>query len=107
MKPQSILSAANAFREALRKDVVSDAEISRRSNICTQCPAKTPSGVVAPVLASIINKHKVDKKISAFKCGICKCPLILLVPAKEPHVDSVEERAKRIKKNKNCWLLNL
>lgn len=105
-----IQGAAKAFIEATRGDVVPDDVIAARTRICRNCPLRVPAtgtGRVSQVLGKLANENKVDKNISGYKCSVCGCALLLLLPAKEPHVDSDKERARRLKGNKGCWLLTL
>lgn len=106
MTPKDVTSATKAFIQAWRKDVVPDEVISQRSRICKSCPVREKS-FVAGLLKSIIDKNGVPKELSDHRCGICKCPLLNLVVAKEPHVDNEKERRRRLKGNPNCWLLKL
>lgn len=94
--------AAKAFIEATQGDVVSEEVIAHRSRICKGCPARVKSilgGVVARALKNA------PPELKGYVCGICKCPLALLIPAKEPHIDSPKEEARRRKVNPRCWNL--
>jgi hypothetical protein len=102
-------AAAKAFVEATQGDVVSDEEIDRRARLCKPCPGRvktTGVGRVSQILGALANKHKVPKEIADFSCVVCKCNLQLLIPAKEPHVDSPKEKARRVKVNARCWNLS-
>jgi ribosomal protein S19E (S16A) len=108
MKLSDIQAAAKAYIEATRNDVVPDAEIDRRARICRQCSLRVPTrgvGRVSQILGGLANKHRVPKELSDYSCQICKCNLQLLIPAKDGHVDSPDERRRRIKGNKHCWVL--
>lgn len=104
MKPSDITAAATAFVQATQGDVVPDSVIASRARICRQCPVRTKS-----VLAGIVAKalDKAPQELKNFRCGICKCPLGLLIPAKQPHQDSDKERKRRENSNKHCWMLKL
>lgn len=106
MKLTDAITGTKAFIQAWRKDVVSPETILERSNTCKVCPVRTKS-IAAGILKSIIDKNGVSSELADYKCGICKCPLLNLIVAKEVHQDSTKERERRIKKNKNCWMLNL
>jgi len=100
------LQAARAFKEATQGDVVSSDEIVARTSVCRTCPKKTSiSGLkqnLANRLAALANKNRVDRFIRGKACGVCQCPLMLLIPAKEPHTDTDEEMASR---PSSCWIL--
>lgn len=104
MTPNDIISASRAFVQAWRKDVVPEAEIARRSRICRQCSGRSKT-TFAGILKRIIDKNGVAPELANYSCGVCKCPLLNLVVAKEPHVDSEREHKRRQKVNPNCWLL--
>jgi len=104
MKPQDITLAAKAFVQATRGDVVSADVIDKRARICKACPVRTKS-LLAGILAKAL--ESAPDELKSYRCGICRCHLGLLVPAKEPHIDSPKERERRIKKNKECWMLKL
>jgi hypothetical protein len=107
MKPSDILAAANAFKDALKGDVVDDATIASRTAICLKCPQRRKvTGVVSRVskiLGDIANRHRVPKEIADYRCNICKCSLMLLIPAteKDQHKDSPQEAKRR---PASCWL---
>lgn len=107
MRPQDAIAAAKAFREAVRGNVVSDAEILRRAAICAACPKRQKvtgwKSEVSKKLGMIANKNRVPSKVSDYRCGVCGCSLMLLLPAtsKDLHKDSPEEAKNR---PKTCWL---
>ena len=107
MNPSDILAAANAFKAALQGDVVDDATITLRTEICQKCPKRTKTtGIksrVSQILGNLANKHKVPSDIADYKCDVCGCSLMLLIPAteKDQHKDSPEEAKFR---PRQCWL---
>jgi hypothetical protein len=107
MNAEDILAAANAFKAALKGDVVDDATIAARTAICLKCPKRQRNtGVitrVSKILGDLANKHRVPEAIADYRCGVCKCSLMLLLPAtdKDQHKDSVQEARRR---SLTCWL---
>lgn len=109
MKPSDLAAAARAFVEATKGDVVSTEEISKRARICKACPLRVrTSGVgrVSQILGNIANKNRLPSELKDYACSVCGCSMQLLLCAKNPHTDSEKERARRLKGNKNCWLLS-
>lgn len=107
MKPQDALAGTRAFIQAWRKDVVSPEEIIRRARICEQCKLGKEKSVFGGILGNILKTENVPPLLANYRCVVCKCPLANLIPAKEVHQDSEKERARRIKVNKECWMLKL
>lgn len=107
MNPADILAAANAFKAALKRDVVDAATIACRTEVCKKCPLRARStGIktrVSQILGNLANKHKVPADIADYACAVCDCSLMLLVPStdKDQHKDSPEEKKKR---PASCWL---
>lgn len=107
MKPSDITAAANAFKDALKGDVVDDTTIASRLAICKGCPQRRKvTGLVSrisKILGDIANRHRVPKDIADYKCNVCGCSLMLLAPAtdKDLHKDSPQEAKKR---PGHCWL---
>lgn len=107
MTPSDIKAAALAFKDALKGDVVDDDTIDSRAKICIKCPQRRRvTGIisrVSKILGDIANRHRVPKEIADYKCNICKCSLMLLIPAteKDQHKDSPQEAKRR---PLTCWL---
>lgn len=107
MRPQDAIAAAKAFREAVRGNVVSPEEILRREVICAACPKRGRvigwKSVVSQKLGAIANKNRLPSSVKDYKCNVCGCSLMLLLPAtaKDLHRDSPEEAKNR---PKTCWL---
>jgi hypothetical protein len=105
--PADILAAANAFKDAIKGDVVDDATIASRTEICLKCPKRQRnSGIitrVSKILGDLANRHRVPDSIAGYRCGVCKCSLMLLVPAteKDQHKDSPQEAKRR---PASCWM---
>lgn len=104
---QDIRAAANAFKDAIKGDVVDDATILSRTSTCLKCPKRRKvSGIVSRVsriLGDIANRHRVPKDIADYKCSVCGCSLLLLLAAtdKDLHKDSPQEAKRR---PLTCWL---
>lgn len=106
MNLEGAKAAGKAFMEAKRGDVVSDEEILRRSQLCSQCPRKqkkvSTTTALSMMMARLAGKCRVPDKIAKFRCGACKCSFMLLIPSKTAHPDTPEERRLRWS---NCWVL--
>lgn len=107
MKPADITAAARAFKDAIKGDVADDATIAERAKICSKCPKRRlKSGFVtrvSKILGDLANQHRVPKEIANYSCGVCKCSLMLLIPATEKdfHKDSPQEAKNR---PASCWM---
>jgi hypothetical protein len=105
--PADILAAANAFKDAIKGDVVDNATILSRTETCLKCPKRQKNqGIitrVSKILGDLANKHRVPKDIAGYRCGVCKCSLMLLIPAteKDQHKDSPQEEKRR---PLTCWM---
>lgn len=105
--PSDILAAANAFKAALKGDVVDDTTIASRAAVCFKCPKRQRNtGMVthvSKILGDLANKHRVPKSIADYKCNVCGCSLMLLIPAteKDQHKDSPQEEKRR---PASCWM---
>lgn len=99
-------AAAKAFFEAKKGDVVDEAEIMRRTQICGACPRKgrrsSAITAVSRMLGYVANKHRVPDEISRFRCNACNCSFMLMIPSKTLHPDTPEEEALR---PSQCWVL--
>lgn len=111
ISPAGARAAIIAFMEAGKGNVVGETEASNRANICLTCPLRAKikmslSAHIGQVMALRVAKHNVPEDIKGYKCGVCLCPLALLVPAKGEHLhtDSPEEARKRAKDAPRCWL---
>lgn len=108
MRLIDIQAAAKAFKDAIKGDVATDAEIDARERICFLCPErKKVTGAasrVSKILGTLANRHRVPERIKDYRCNVCKCSLMLLLPATPAdfHVDSPEEAVKRSKTK--CWM---
>lgn len=104
MNVSGAIAAMKAFKEAATGDVVPVDEISRRSRICEACPMKQRATGAATrasqTLGLIANKNRVPVSVKNFKCGVCGCALLLLLPSKTLHTDTEEQRKLR---PKGCW----
>jgi hypothetical protein len=107
LTPSDIIAAANAFKDAIKGDVVDGPTIASRTRICIKCSKRRKSSglstLVSKILGDLANRHRVNKEISNYSCGVCKCSLMLLIPAteKDQHKDSPEEASRR---PLTCWL---
>ena len=107
MTTSDIAAAARAFKDAIKGDVVDDSTIASRIKICKACPQRRKvTGFVSRVskiLGDLANRHRVPRYIADYKCNVCGCSLMLLVPAteKDLHKDSAKEAKKR---PSTCWL---
>ena len=103
------IAAINAFREATHGNVVTIKTVEARAAVCEACPKKQevqPGDLVArasKTLGTLSGKHGVPDEIAKKKCGVCKCSLLLLLPAKREnlHKDSAKEAASR---PASCWI---
>lgn len=105
------VAALTAYKEARNDNVVSAEEIQRRAAICSTCPVREtirihPQDQAARMLALRAAKNRVPAILSERKCGVCKCPLLLLTVTLPSllHRDSPEEAVKRATEAPNCWL---
>jgi|TARA_R110002167_G_scaffold150637_2_gene344387 hypothetical protein len=100
------VAAIKAFKQASKGDTVNEIEILRRTAICSVCPVRQLStGVVSRVsqtLGVIANRHRVHRELRDYRCGVCKCALMLLIPSKVSHVDTPAELLTR---PAECWVL--
>jgi hypothetical protein len=97
-------AALAAFAQASTGDTVGEVEVMRRNSVCAACPKREKvTGIVSRVsqtLGVLANRHRVPKSMKDYRCGVCGCALMLLIPAKTPHKDSPEEAAVR---PSSCW----
>lgn len=113
MKLSDVSQALKAYRSARAQDTVDDQEALRRGKICKQCPMRRKVGGfigrVSHILGAATGNHQLPEDLRDYKCGVCQCSLLLLVPAVETslHKDSPEERRKRMKSAPGCWLLKI
>jgi hypothetical protein len=100
-------AAIKAFDHAMRKKTVPDGELMERYRVCKGCPKRRKiSGFtsrVSRLLGNIANQHKVPHEFSKYKCGVCNCSFMLLLPAlkEDLHKDSPQEAARR---PDHCWV---
>jgi hypothetical protein len=109
MNPTGAKAAIKAFVEATQGNVVPEAIVQHRASICNRCPKrKVTRGVsrVSQLLGILSGKHKVPNEIANYSCGVCKCNMLLLLPATKEniHKDTEEERKER---PQTCWILKL
>lgn len=107
MKPSGIKAAAKAYVEATKNNVVSLEQLEKRARVCRMCKFKQKTrgtSRVSQVLGFLSQKNMVPDDISKYSCGICKCSLLLLLPAKTEnlHKDSPEEAERR---PGFCWMV--
>ena len=107
MNPNGATAALKAFGHAMKKDTATPAQVLERAKICKTCPHRRKiSGMrsqLSRFLGTVANHHKVPQDISKYKCGVCSCSFMLLVPAKveDLHVDTPAEAAQR---PDHCWV---
>lgn len=98
------MAAMKAFKEAITGEVVTTQEIKRRAAVCDTCPMRRAvsgtSSRASQTLGIIANKNRVPPSIKNYKCEVCGCALLMLIPAKTPHQDNEEQRKSR---PKGCW----
>ncbi len=107
--------AANAFLKLVKDDIVSQAEIDRRTRICLSCPKlEMASNCMAcggsRIATNLLNAAKralgsdiqFDRAIKTRYCGVCGCSLSLLIPTKLQHFkkDTPDKAASR---PNICW----
>ena len=101
------IAAAKAFKSAVKGNVVSPREIARREAICSKCDFREEKTSIisqlSKTLGKFANRHRVPDSVSKYRCGVCECSLMLLLPATDAdmHQDSPEEAEKR---PDGCWL---
>ena len=112
MKIQAAIAAARAFKDATLNDTAPPETIAARAEVCGVCPMRVPARGLAvrveKALAAVAVTHGKPEILHGQMCGVCKCPLLLLVPDKHevPHEDSKKEKAKRLRKAPKCWMRN-
>lgn len=104
-------AAAKAFVQAGRGKVVSDESIRQRTTLCMGCPKRRkvkvrPAEQASRILGMMANKNRVRKEIKDYKCGVCKCSLMLLLPALPEHLhdDSPAQAKSRAAEAPQCWI---
>lgn len=112
--PFSIINATaavTAFREARDGNVVDPETAQRRANICETCPMRErvrvhPSDQASRILGMQANKHRVPDALKSYKCGVCGCSLLLLIPAMPEHIhkDTPAEAKVRAERAPMCWV---
>lgn len=113
MNFSGVKQALKAYKAARNQETVDDREALRRAKVCKDCPMRRSVGGfigrVSHVLGTATNNHQLPEELRDYKCGVCKCSLLLLVPAIESnlHKDSQEERRVRLKSAPKCWLLKI
>ena len=105
------IAAANAYKEARSGNVANPVEVHRRANICSLCPMRRKiqfkaTDQASKMLGHRANANRVPTELTDFKCGVCHCALMLLLPSLPEHLhrDSPEEAAVRADKAPGCWL---
>lgn len=113
MNLSKVSQALKAYRSAKNADTVDDAEALRRAKVCKLCPMRRKVGGfigrVSHALGAATGNHQLPEDLRDYKCGICQCSLLLLVPAIDAnlHKDDREERRRRLKYAPSCWLLKI
>lgn len=113
MKLSGVTQALKAYRSARKQETVDDQEALRRGKICKGCPMRRKVGGfigrVSQVLGEATGNRQIPEDLRDYKCGVCQCSLLLLVPAIEDnlHKDSPAERRTRLKSAPGCWLLKI
>jgi len=112
MNLSGIQQALKAYKAAKNAQTVSDEEAQRRARTCAKpCPMKRKVGGfigrASHILGAASSTGQVPTELADYKCGVCGCSLLLLIPAlpENLHKDSPQERAEREKKAPGCWLL--
>lgn len=104
-------SAIKAATQAGRGNVVPPEELQRRAAICERCPMRQFVGAGAldrasQVLGMMVNRHRVPKSLTTYKCGVCGCSLMMLLPARteDLHKDTPEQASYRKHTAPGCWV---
>ena len=106
MNLKGALAAANAFVQAMNKNTASPEEIAKRFKVCSRCPKKAlisgATSQISRMVGLVANQNKVPTEFSKWKCGVCECSFVLLLPARteDLHPDTEAEAAVR---PKECW----
>jgi len=99
------VSATLALAEAIQGNTESPEEVLRRATICLKCPKKTLTRGMLPRVAQrmgeLSRKHDVPNALAGYMCGVCKCPLLNLIPSIKLPVDTSKQLSQR---PTNCWL---
>jgi hypothetical protein len=113
---ENAMKAARAAVKVATGDVVNEAELKRRADICHACPKKTESAGcfgcqassrlanIATSMKRLFGKElKIPKNLKRFNCSCCGCSLSLILPTKAEnlHEDTAEQAACR---PDTCWL---
>jgi len=105
--PKDALAAARAYISAKRGTVVSAGEISRREAICFTCPKREINSgsltAMSKLLGTLANRKRVPERIKNYRCGVCKCSLMLLLPATDENQHKDTEQEKNERPNQ-CWI---
>lgn len=110
----SIRDATAAVKAALQArggKVVEAAELKRRADICVKCPMRKfvsmqPTDQISRVMGMMVNRHRVPNSLASYKCGVCGCSLMMLLPAlpEDLHKDSPEQAELRQSRAPSCWV---
>lgn len=104
-------AAVNAALKARGGKVVDAAELKRRADICLKCPMRRfvsmqPADQLSRVMGMMVNRHRVPASVASYKCGVCGCSLMMLLPAlpEDLHKDNPEQAELRRSSAPSCWV---
>lgn len=109
------VTGAKALLRYTQGSAVSSSEITRRSEICKDCPlinriggcascgaAGKIANFVSNIRSSLKLQDPIPDSVKSSYCGVCQCSLALMVPSKmDAFNESIEKNSKR---PDNCWL---
>jgi hypothetical protein len=111
-----VKSACGAMLQTLKSNIVGDAEIYRRWQICQNCPVKTSvsdcmSCGGAGRVADWINKlrgaagksFRIEQEAGMTFCGLCGCSHALMIPTKMEFQKAESEKQNQLRPDQ-CWL---
>jgi hypothetical protein len=100
-------AAIKAFDQAMHRNTVPPKQVEDRFRVCKTCPKKRKiSGLTSRIsqfLGRVANSHHVPQELSGYKCSVCKCGFLLLLPAlkEDLHKDTPEQTKAR---PEGCWM---
>ena len=112
----SVKSACGALLQNIKGNIVSDAEINRRWEICKNCPANTTvsdcmscggAGRAATWVNTIKNavgkRFRIEQESGKTFCGLCGCSHALMIPTKMQDQKQETEKQSQLRPSQ-CWL---